>query len=283
MRPSLVFYGTIIGSNLIGLIVGGICFTLLKADSSLSILIGLTTAIFVQIITLDLKGDGRHGQILERQQEILSRLSTISTCASLASHLVQQRHAYFDAIVKRRLQRFLDDNATLFAGEHRTDPGSEDTFGIDGLYYTAKSGSLKCLSSIPGYWSDPRNRVKGRVSAYLQVQKHLIETKNVAVERIFCFPSTEHKAFVPIMREQVKLGISVYYVHSDTCTSIEPSWLTEDYQIQDNALLVDLQRNSSERPGLADATEVITTNKSTVEERSVRFAHIKARAIRFTS
>lgn len=174
------------------------------------------------------------------------------------------RRQIYEALVED-LEKFKDVNNTLFSGYIETTPYSINTYGIEGIK-SAKS-KLSFVSSIKDYWERTEF-----TKDYLTVQYDLINNRAITIKRIFIGEYAHLLKLKPLMEEQSKQGIDVYYIDcdSDYCPN---EWKTEDFLIQDDELLVLLEA-SSHKAGATETKEIITINKALVNPRIELFKNM---------
>lgn len=190
----------------------------------------------------------------------------------IKSQVLDLDHGYFRKWMRVRLEEFLMDNREMLSGNNRTDPHSEETFGVTGLPFTRKN--LKALATVKDYWNDSFTR------KYLQTQADLIREKQVEITRIFVVAPDRYAAALEQMDYQSKLGIHVYYIKTDN-PFIDPLWLTEDYLIQDDRLLVQIHRDTQKFCADVSGTEEITMEHPKVARKIERFNRLLERAERY--
>ncbi len=215
-------------------------------------------------------------QIKKLYETLNDNLKDIEVLLDIRDHSESIEHPYFKKWTQKKLRTILEKNRELFSGTNHTNPHAEDTFGIDGLAYTLKNGSIKATSVVPDYWMDDF------ALEYLMAQKQLIEKKNVTIQRIFIFPSIKLSEYQDIMNKQAEIGIDVHYILSDT-PYIPQAWLCEDYLIQDDKLLVEIfcQSHRHENNNNRLDNELITTNTTLVEDKLERFNRLLERSVKF--
>lgn len=286
---------TLTVAHIIGL-GAGVGAQLANLESGVSIVVGVTSTLYVLIIsshyglrtdiakvireldkrTSDL--ERTHQSIEDALVSVEEVIDEVSVIARLHERLEDVPHPYFAYIARRKLESFIANNERLLRGTYFTSPTEEETFGIKGLSYTRENGIVRNLSTIRDYWEDPRNWSDHELPEYLATQKFLIEQRNATVERIFVFKSNEQESYEGVMEKQARLGIEVWYIHSDQSEPLSHSWLKEDYQIQDDRLLVELIFEDGVDRQLEAATERVTAEPRMVKEKLERYRQIKERA-----
>lgn len=204
---------------------------------------------------------------LESQLEDHSLYSALS---EVKTHIHKISHPYFRKWACIRLNEFLAENKDLFTGANKTNPHSEDTFGISGIHFTKKS--LMAITSVADYWQD--NFTK----EYLAKQAELI-SKGVKIQRVFILEKGGFDKAKEQMEYQKSLGIDVYYIYKGD-EYIDPDWLDEDYLIQDRELLVQIFCNTHQFTGQDRNTEVITMERAVIAQKIERFQRILERSER---
>ena len=181
------------------------------------------------------------------------------------------KHAYFKRWTSIKLNRFLADNDMFFDGTNWTNPHSEETFGIVGIGYTQRC--LKATTAVSDYWEDDFSK------AYLEKQHELIE-KGVTVTRIFILEKGKTPGAVRQMQYQYEMGIKVYYIEKGD-EYIDPEWLSEDYLIQDDELLVQIYCDTHQFSSQNQNTEEITMDPVKVQLKVERFQRILERSVEY--
>lgn len=189
---------------------------------------------------------------------------------SLREKAISVKHEYFKKWACIKINDFLSENNLFFEGTNITNPHSEDTFGISGIYYTRKS--IKATTAVSDYWED------GFTKEYLKLQGELIQG-GISIIRIFFVEEGKLIAAVPQMDYQYKIGVSVYYILRNN-EYIDPEWLQEDYLIQDDELLVQIFCDSHKFSS-QNYTEEITMNPVKVQKKLERFQRILERSIKY--
>lgn len=210
-------------------------------------------------------------EIKDTQSNVDLKINTLSVLSSVQNKIVELKNPYFEKWAKRRLQSFLKENEDFFNGTNRTNPHASDTFGIDGIKDTAIDGIIHAVSSVYDYWEDDF------VPNYLSVQEQLIKTKHITIQRIFIFPKGMYAKFRKVMEDQKKIGINVYYLFSDG-DYINPAWKNEDFLIQDDNLLVQINTSSMKNSTMEEQCELITINRAAVSEKREVFRQMLERA-----
>ena len=181
------------------------------------------------------------------------------------------RHDYFKKWACMKLDHFLAENDDFFDGTNLTNPHAEDTFGVSGVEFTQRT--LKAITAVSDYWQD------NFTIEYLNKQRELIE-KGVTVTRIFVLEKGGFEAARPQMAYQHELGIHVYYIEKGN-EYIDPAWLTEDYLVQDDELLVQISCATHQFDAEDKTSERITMNPVRVRSKIERFQRILERAYHF--
>ena len=159
----------------------------------------------------------------------------------------------------------------FFDGTNWTNPHSEETFGIVGIGYTQRC--LKATTAVSDYWEDDFSK------AYLEKQHELIE-KGVTVTRIFILEKGKTPGAVRQMQYQYEMGIKVYYIEKGD-EYIDPEWLSEDYLIQDDELLVQIYCDTHQFSSQNQNTEEITMDPVKVQLKVERFQRILERSVEY--
>ena len=193
------------------------------------------------------------------------------TLESLRKRMLGLKHDYFKKWACMKLDTFLSDNDDFFDGTNWTNPHAEDTFGVSGTAFTKRT--LKAITAVGDYWED------NFTIEYLKKQGQMIE-RGVKIYRVFVIEKGCLDKARPQMEYQKKLGIDVYYIEKGN-EYIDPSWLTEDYLIQDDELLVQIFCTTHQFEGQDKNNEMITMDSVKVKQKVERFQRILERAHRF--
>ncbi len=177
-------------------------------------------------------------------------------------------HPYFRKWAGVRLNAFLDENDGFFRGTNRTNPHSEETFGITGIAMTEHS--VRAITSVSDYWED------GFAAEYLGKQSELA-ARGVRIDRIFIIEEGKLAEARKQMEFQKAKGINVYYIVKGN-PFIDPEWLEEDYLIQDDRLLVQIFCATHRFAGQNSEDELITMDRLTVARKIERFRRILERS-----
>ena len=76
------------------------------------------------------------------------------------------------------------------------------------------------------------------------------------------------------------MGIDVYYIFSEN-RFVDFEWLTEDYLIQDDELLVEINCTSHTFKNTNSQTETITTNPTEVQLKILKFNRLLEHSTHF--
>ncbi len=193
------------------------------------------------------------------------------TISRVRNKTLSVQHDYFKKWVCVKLDEFLAENDEFFDGTNWTNPHSEQTFGIAGIAFTKKS--LKATTAVADYWDD------NFTIEYLNKQAEMIK-KGVTIHRIFIIEKGCVENAVKQMDYQYNLGINVFYIEKGN-EFIDPSWLLEDYLIQDDELLVQIYCESHQFDSQNNNNEEITMNPIKVKKKVERFQRILERSIRY--
>ena len=191
----------------------------------------------------------------------------------LHSRVLSLNHDYFKKWACIKINSFLNENDDFFDGTNHTDPHAEDTFGIAGIQFTEKN--IKAITVVADYWQDPFTL------GYLEKQAELIK-KGISITRVFVLEKNQYDAAKGLMQYQSERGIDVYYIYKGN-EFIDPAWLEEDYLIQDERLLVEINCKSHRFDSTCSDTETITTSTVEVQIKLERYQRIIERAKKFTS
>ncbi len=195
-----------------------------------------------------------------------------STLDKVRNRMLSMEHAYFKKWACMKIDGFLSDNDEFFDRTNWTNPHAEDTFGISGIQFTRKT--LKAITAVSDYWQD------NFTIDYLKKQAEMIE-RGVSIKRIFIIEKNGLEAATPQMAYQLSLGIEVYYIEKGN-EFIDPEWLTEDYLIQDDELLVQIFCSSHQFGGQDTTMEQITMDSVKVKNKIERFQRILERSHKFS-
>ncbi len=180
------------------------------------------------------------------------------------------QHEYFKKWVYIKLNSFLSENESFFNGTNWTNPHSEQTFGIEGIGYTKKS--IKAITSVSDYWEDTFT------VEYLNRQAELVKD-GILISRIFVLDKPYDANAMRQMKYQYDLGIKVFYIEKGDAF-INPEWLTEDYLIQDDTLLVQIYC-ASHKYESQEKNEMITMDPTKVSLKIERYQRILERSTLF--
>lgn len=212
----------------------------------------------------------------EKIEEIESLLQFAVTRLKFEQQIQETEHPYFRNWIRKSVDDFINDNAVFLNGTKITSPHKEDTFGIEGIKYTKSRGCLKAVSSVDDYWEDSFTK------HYLDLQKQLINEKQVEITRIFIFPNEAIKnRKCGLMYQQYKCGVQVYYIQLDS-PFVNPTWKNEDFLIQDDELVVEITCKSHSFEASKDACERITVVPAEVHKKIVCFDRMLERATKYT-
>ena len=240
-------------------------------DMADSLILSLLTGAITSLITLSFSVE----QTRKLYDDLNENIKDIEAFLSIRSRADQIEHPYFAKWSQGKLRTILEQNREFFSGTNRTHPHAVDTFGIEGLGYTKKNGTLRAVSVVADYWEDDFS------VEYLERQHRLIREQNVSIQRIFVFPRENEARIINQMRKQQSMGIEVRYIYADN-EYIAPAWLKEDYLIQDGTLLVQIFCESHRYEGSSDSeTELITVDAKLVGEKEERFKRMWERATKF--
>lgn len=191
--------------------------------------------------------------------------------SSVRKHTLSVHHAYFKKWAHIKLEEFLSENNEFFEGTNHTNPHAEDTFGISGIEFTKKS--IKAITSVSDYWED------NFTLEYLNKQAQMIN-RGIEVHRVFVIEQGQIDKAIPQMDYQYNLGINVYYIEKDN-EYIDPEWLSEDYLIQDDELLVEISCESHRFDSQNNITETVTMDKAKVKKKIERIQRIFERSLKY--
>lgn len=167
-------------------------------------------------------------------------------------------HPYFRKQIclelEKNIHNFERTHRELFDQYIETTPYSSNTFGIEGLTWT--ENNICAVSSIEDYWQ--RDNF---INDYLNKQYYMVKNNKIEIKRIFIMPKKKLKQIDKYLKEQKENGIKVYYIDS-TSEYFNKDWTNEDFLIQDNILLVELQSKSHKYEKIGK--EIITTDETLV-------------------
>lgn len=236
-----------------------------------SIILSILTGSITSLITLSFSVE----QTRKMYYELNENIRDIESFLEIRSKTDRIEHPYFVKWSQGKLRSILEQNREFFLGTNRTHPHAVDTFGIEGLSYTRKNGTLQAVSVVQDYWEDDFT------IEYLEQQRLLIKKKNVSIQRIFVFKKENEGQLYEQMRKQKSMGIDVRYIYSNN-EYLSPQWLKEDYLIQDGILLVQIFCDTHRFEGSNNVdTEVITIDTKLVKEKEERFKRMWERATKF--
>jgi len=193
------------------------------------------------------------------------------TISRVRERTLSVRHDYFKKWACVKLDEFLSKNDDFFDGTNWTNPHSEETFGIAGIGFTKKT--IKATTAVSDYWDD------NFTIEYLNRQAEMIKG-GVSIFRVFIIEKGCVDKAVKQMDYQHSLGINVYYIEKGN-EYIDPTWLTEDYLIQDDELLVQIYCESHRFDSQDKNNEEITLNPIKVRNKVERFQRIMERSIKY--
>jgi hypothetical protein len=244
-----------------------------------TILVAIAFTLFFLIVELLYKIQIHMQSISKLGQSTSEILNDLKLCDDLYNSVKLQANPFIKGIIHQKLKAFLSDNQDLFNGTYRTNPHSTDTFGVRGIELTRSNGRIQAVSSVPDYWSDDFTH------RYLEAQKELIKKKHIQIQRIFIFSgkSKEDKErYTNLMEQQMKIGIDVYYIDTEN-QYVNDTWKTEDFLIQDDTLLVELDHcNTHTYFSEEEDYEIITTDVSKIETKKALFEKMCERATKYT-
>lgn len=193
------------------------------------------------------------------------------TVSRVRQKTLSVQHDYFKKWVCIKLDEFLSENSEFFDGTNWTNPHSEETFGITGIGFTKKN--IKATTAVADYWDD------NFTIEYLNRQAEMIQ-KGIKIYRVFIVEKGCVEKAIKQMNYQHSLGINVYYIEKGN-EFIDPSWLLEDYLIQDDELLVQIYCESHQFNSQNNNNEEITMNPIKVKKKVERFQRIMERSIKY--
>lgn len=254
-----------------------VCVTVLSLFISLaidkvsvfeSVLLSLLLGAITSLVSISSSMD----QTRKLYQSLDENLKDVEEFLNIKNKIEQINHPYFQKWAQGKLRELLEQNREFFMGTNRTNPHAVDTFGIEGLSYTKKNGSIRAVSSVLDYWED------SFAKEYLAEQGRLIKSKKVTIQRIFIVPREKEQILLAQMNEQASIGIQVGYFYSDDAF-MSPEVMKEDFLIQDDSLLVQLFCEShvyDKSSGASD--ELITLDSRKVKEKLELFNRMWERA-----
>lgn len=193
------------------------------------------------------------------------------TLSRVRQKTLSVKHDYFKKLACIKLEEFLSDNQAFFEGTNRTNPHSEETFGIAGIGFTKHT--LKATTAVADYWNDHFT------IEYLRRQGEMIQ-KGIKIYRVFIIEKGGVEKAVKQMDYQYRLGIGVYYIEKGN-EFIDPDWLLEDYLIQDDELLVQIYCQTHQFESQEITNEEITMNPIKVMKKVERFQRILERSTKY--
>ena len=193
------------------------------------------------------------------------------TLSRVRKRTLSVKHDYFKKWICLKLDEFLSENDDFFDGTNWTNPHSEETFGITGIDFTKKS--LKATTAVSDYWDD------NFTIEYLRRQQQKIQ-EGINIFRIFILEQGGVEKAIPQMDFQYNMGIQVYYIEKGN-EYIDPTWLTEDYLIQDDELVVQIYCETHQFESQDNNNEEITMNPVKVKKKVERFQRILERSIKY--
>lgn len=237
-----------------------------------SLTISACVSLMISLWNSDLKFNEKFNE-WERYEEysrkefdnMRQQFSTLQTFLRFQKYINQTTHPYFkkhvNAALEENLECFVKKNRDLIEGYVETNPYQQETFGIEGMKWTRVS--IYAVSSIGDYWER-----ENFVSDYLQVQFDLINSKHVTIKRIFIASSAKRTEIESTMKLQRNNGIEVFFLNSDS-QYFNKAWVKEDFLIQDEILLVDMQCESHKFD--ENGKEIITINEALVHKKKTLF------------
>ena len=237
----------------VSFVLGFLVSLYLSLSLSESLILSSICTLLVAVLDINVRMQVANLETCKKNQEIEERIKQLKILSTLQDSIDNLDNAYFKKWAILRLKRFISDNKAFFKGTNRTNPHAEDTFGIEGIKDTLEYGSIKAVSSVQDYWEDDFTK------EYLKVQADLIHNKHVTIQRIFFFPESKFDAIKKVMQEQAKIGVNVYYIFLEN-EFINPAWKNQDFLLQDNQLLVQIELDSHKFSENEGETEIITKN-----------------------
>lgn len=220
-----------------------------------SVIISMLSFVVVEIISQKMRSESLFSGVNSSISDVNFELKSISSNVQLKdvhddlkANIGRVSHPYFTRLLSYRLEAFLQDNASLFNGDHSTSPFSTDTYGAEGLRDT--KDNLKCVSSFDDYWDDRGD------SDYYDYQLELIK-KGVRIQRLFVVDDANRGKAEIQMKRQKQDGIDVRFIEK---YKFGEEGFFRDYLIQDNILLVDLLPEDPDKPKHGNSLERISTN-----------------------
>lgn len=237
-----------------------------------SLIISICVSILIAIWNLDYKfnnetiSSGFHRKDTKKEfDSIHQKFDVFETFYEFQETLNKISHPYFkkqiDLALEKDIEVFVHKNNDLFNGYVETNPYENRTFGVEGLKWTNKS--IFAVSSVNDYWERD-----SFIDDYLLEQYNLIENRNVTIKRIFIATANNLKKISRIMETQKEHGIEVYYIDSSS-VYFNKSWEKEDFLIQDETLLVDLQCDCHKYNHIGK--EIITVSDTLIHQKMDTF------------
>ncbi len=254
------------------LIIGVLFSILIESSVQELVTITLLTMIFSSLLEYNINSKLSTKKIFENNMILNAKIDQLKLLSVIQDDIIKLKHPYFKKWSEIKLEEFIASNYDFFQGSNRTHPHAEDTFGIEGINHTQRT--LRCLSSVKDYWDD------NFAIEYLKAQIALIKTKGIRIQRIWVIDKENFEKLFPKMENQLKSGIELYYIFRNT-EYMNPDWLNEDYLIQDDNLLVEINCESHKHTNGNDKTEHITINQWEVHSKIQRFMRILERAEKF--
>lgn len=281
IKKIIIYYGvsdmvSMIIVPLLSLVIGVLFSNYIKATKQETVVISLALMIFLSLIEHTIKAQFNSKKIYESSSQLETKIDELKIFAEIKDLVFKQKHQYFKEWGLIKLENFIDENREFFKGTNYTTPHSEDTFGVPGLKLTKRFGTIRALSSVKDYWKDDF------IDDYLETQRILISDKDVKIQRIFVIDKNQLNNVKEIMEHQKKIGIDVFFIFSGN-DYINSEWLEEDYLIQDDSLLVQIEVKSHKFNRDAPNSELITLKESLVNSKIKRFKRISERAQKFTN
>lgn len=267
----LVGFAVPVISLVLGIGLSALCSFSLQDSIIISLLLPTaTTVIEFKFIT-----DCSIQELKSKIHNLESDVHNLGQLWNFTEQVRKQLHPYFMKRIRQEIDSFFEKNMELFNGTYVTSPHDIYTFGVDGISCTKENGCIKAVSSVDDYWEDDFAEL------YLKTQERLIKESKVTIQRVFVFPETKLKEREPLLKRQYKLGIDVYYIFSEN-RFVDSEWLTEDYLIQDDELLVEISCVSHTFNCTNNQTETITTNPTKVQRKILKFNKLLEHSTRFT-
>lgn len=264
-------YGLTVFSFIVGILISIFCVDNLVDGIILTILLTLA----VTMIEQKIKNEQSESSLKNELQKIQDELCDMQQKLLWTEELQKISHPYFKKLMSYRISHFLQQNKEILAGINRTSPHADDTFGVEGISYTKEYGNIKAVSSIDDYWEDDFS------VSYLDMQQKLIREKHVTIQRIFILDKNQFSKKEKLLKDQHRRGIQVYYVDKKS-PYLDAEWLNDDFLIQDDELLVQINGNSHKvSDDGTGTTEIITMDPDIVQNKIERFLRLLERSTKY--